>query len=98
MRNPLVFVSAVILALLGLVGVGACMTVVGIDSGPSRTCVDWDSKKVKTTVTPEPKRTYNRTTKRWVNGATPKPYPTTVKTQYCEEWETESESPTPNNS
>lgn len=64
------------------------------DSGPR--CVDYDHDKVKVTVTPAPKRTYDKLQKRWENGPTPKPYVTESMRVQCEEWETES--PTPTNS
>lgn len=73
----------------------------GSDS-PSAHCVDWDTHKVTTTVTPSPDKTYKRvwdSSKRkyvhkWVDGKTPAPYATTTKTRYCDEWVT----PTPTNS
>jgi hypothetical protein len=74
------------------------------EGGPSATCVDWDTKKVTKTVTPKAEKVRKKvwdTAKRkyvwkWVDGKTPAPYKTTVKTRYCDEWETES--PTPTNS
>lgn len=99
MKNPVVLVAAAVMLILAVIGIGACMaTVASLDSGPSRTCVDWDTKKVTKTVTPDPKRTYDKKKKKWVNGPTPKPYKTTTKTKYCDEWETQSPTPTPTSS
>lgn len=83
------------LAVIGIVVVALGFGAVSCgDGGPSVTCVDWDTKKVKKTVTPSPERTYNKKKKRWENGSTPKPYKTTIKTRYCDEWETEPPTPT----
>lgn len=64
------------------------------DGGPSAKCVDWDHDKVKVTVTPDPKRTYDKKQKRWENASTPTPYVTESMRVECEEWETQSPDPT----
>lgn len=79
-------VSGIAIAALGL-SVVSCG-----DSGPS--CVDWDTHKVKQTVTPKPEKVHKKG--KWVNGRTPAPYVTTIKTKYCDEWETKSSSPSDN--
>jgi hypothetical protein len=84
----LVIVAAALMLVLALIGMGACFAgIASFDTGPSRTCVDWDRDKVKVTVTPKPDRTYDRRQKRWENGPTPKPYVTTTTKVECEEWE-----------
>lgn len=88
MRRSRLLISGVAIAALAF-GAVSCG-----DEGPAVTCVDWDHDKVKKTVTPQPKRTYNKTLKRWENGPTPKPYVTQYTKVECEEWETESPTPT----
>lgn len=77
-----------------------------VDSGPglSKHCVDWDHDKVKRTVSPKPgkvhakvwDRSKHKYVDKWVDGPTPKPYVTSYMKVECEEWVTES--PTPTNS
>lgn len=91
-----VVIAGVAIAALAL-GAVSC----GSNGGPSAHCVDWDTHSVSKMVTPAPVKTYKRVweprtrkyVNKWVDGRTPAPYLTTIRTRHCDQWVTESPTP-----